>query len=171
MTFTTLLVADDGAVRTVTINRPDKLNALNSQVIDELAAAFADAAADPSVRVVVLTGSGGKAFVAGADISEMTGLTPIELRDFSRRGQALMLSIERLPKPVIAAINGFALGGGFELAMACHLRIAGGSAKIGQPEVKLGLTPGCGGTPQLLRLGGRGAAPVLRHTGDRHPHA
>lgn len=166
MTFQTLQVVDDEAVRTITINRPDKLNALNSLVIDELTVAFKDAAADSAVRAMILTGAGEKAFVAGADISEMTGLTPIELRDFSRRGQALMLSIERLAKPVIAAINGFALGGGFELAMACHLRFASESAKIGQPEVKLGLIPGFGGTQRLLRLAGRGAALELCLTGD-----
>lgn len=166
MSFQTLLVAHDGAVRTITVNRPDKLNALNRQVLSELRIAFGQAAADDDVRVVILTGAGEKAFVAGADISEMRGLTPIQLRDFSRHGQALMTAIERLGKPVIAAINGFALGGGFELAMACQLRIAGDTAKIGQPEVKLGLIPGFGGTQRLLRLAGRSAALELCLVGD-----
>ena len=166
MAFTTLKIADEGAIRTVTINRPDKLNALNGEVIAELTAAFAQIATDDGVRAVVLTGSGEKAFVAGADIAEMSGLTPLQLRDFSRRGQALMLAIERLGKPVIAAINGFALGGGFELAMACHLRIAAETAKIGQPEVKLGLIPRFGGTQRLLRLAGRGAPLELCLTGE-----
>jgi enoyl-CoA hydratase len=166
MNYATLLVTDDGAVRTLTINRPDKLNALNAQVIADLTEAFAQAGKDESVRALVLTGAGGKAFVAGADIAEMRGLTPLQLRDFSRHGQALMLSIERLGKPVIAAINGFALGGGFELAMACHLRIASENAKIGQPEVKLGLIPGFGGTQRLPRLAGRGAALELCLLGE-----
>ena len=166
MSFSTLLVNNDNAVRTIAINRPDKLNALNQQVISELHVAFGQAAHDDAVRVIVLTGSGDKAFVAGADIGEMTGMTPVQLRDFSRQGQALMTRIERLGKPVIAAINGFALGGGFELAMGCHLRLAADTAKIGQPEVKLGLIPGFGGTQRLLRLAGRGAALELCLTGD-----
>lgn len=166
MSFNTLLVNNDSAVRTIAINRPDKLNALNRQVISELHVAFGQAAHDDAVRVIVLTGSGDKAFVAGADIGEMTGMTPVQLRDFSRQGQALMTRIERLGKPVIAAINGFALGGGFELAMGCHLRLAADTAKIGQPEVKLGLIPGFGGTQRLLRLAGRGAALELCLTGD-----
>jgi len=110
------------------------------------------------VRVVVLTGAGPKAFVAGADISEMSNLSPVQARDFSRHGQRLMVKIEQLGKPVIAMINGFALGGGMELAMACHLRIASETAKLGQPEVGLGLIPGFGGTQRLLRLAGRGPA-------------
>ncbi len=166
MSFATLLVSNDNAVRTIAINRPDKLNALNRQVISELQVAFSQAAQDDAVRVVILTGSGEKAFVAGADISEMTAMTPLQLRDFSRQGQALMTGIERLGKPVIAAINGFALGGGFELAMGCHLRLAADTAKIGQPEVKLGLVPGFGGTQRLLRLAGRGAALELCLTGE-----
>jgi len=157
MVFNTLLIEDRGAVRLITLNRPDKLNALNRATIDELHRAFDDAAEQPSVRVVVITGAGPKAFVAGADISEMSGLTPIQARDFSRHGQRLMVKIEQLGKPVIAMINGFALGGGLELAMACHLRFASESAKLGQPEVNLGLIPGFGGTQRLLRLVGRGA--------------
>lgn len=158
MAFNTLLVEDQGAIRRITLNRPDKLNALNRETLTELHAAFADAAGDASVRVVVLTGAGGKAFVAGADIAEMNGLSPAQARDFSAHGQALMTRIERLGKPVVARINGFALGGGLELAMACHLRIAADTAKVGQPEVNLGLVPGFGGTQRLLRLAGRGVA-------------
>ncbi|WP_312239268.1 enoyl-CoA hydratase-related protein [Stenotrophomonas sp.] len=151
-------VADAGAVRTVTVNRPDKLNALDRATLQGLDAAFAAAAADPDVRVVVLTGAGPKAFVAGADIAEMNGLSPVQGRDFSLLGQQLMRRIERMPKPVIARINGFALGGGLELAMACHLRIAAETAKVGQPEINLGLIPGFGGSQRLLRLCGRAAA-------------
>ncbi|MEG2805802.1 enoyl-CoA hydratase-related protein [Stenotrophomonas sp.] len=151
-------IADDGAIRTVTVNRPDKLNALNRATLEALDAAFADAAADPRVRVVVLAGAGPKAFVAGADIAEMNGLTAVQGRDFSLLGQQLMRRIERMPKPVLCRINGFALGGGLELAMACHLRIAADTAKVGQPEINLGLIPGFGGSQRLLRLCGRAAA-------------
>ncbi|KRG62503.1 enoyl-CoA hydratase [Stenotrophomonas humi] len=145
-------------IRTLTVQRPEKLNALNRQTLESLDAAFADAAQADEVRVVVLTGAGPKAFVAGADIAEMNGLTPVQGRDFSLIGQRLMRRIERLNKPVIAMVNGFALGGGMELAMACHLRIAADSAKVGQPEINLGLLPGFGGTQRLLRLAGRAAA-------------
>lgn len=153
-----IAIMDDGAVRTVTVNRPDKLNALNRATLEALDTAFAEAAADPAVRVVVLTGAGPKAFVAGADIAEMNGLSAVQGRDFSLLGQALMRRIERMPKPVIGKINGFALGGGLELAMACHLRVAAETAKVGQPEVNLGLIPGFGGSQRLLRLCGRAAA-------------
>jgi enoyl-CoA hydratase len=152
-----LLIEDRGAARIVTINRPDKLNALNHAVLDELHAAFAQIATDSSVRVAVLRGAGGKAFVAGADIAELAALNPIQARDFSRHGQQLMRRIENLGKPVIAMIGGYALGGGMELAMACHLRIAADTAKLGQPEINLGVLPGFGGTQRLLRLAGRGA--------------
>lgn len=145
-------------IRTLTVQRPEKLNALNRQTLESLDAAFADAAKADEVRVVVLTGAGPKAFVAGADIAEMNGLTPVQGRDFSLIGQRLMRRIERLNKPVIAMVNGFALGGGMELAMACHLRIAADTAKVGQPEINLGLLPGFGGTQRLLRLAGRAAA-------------
>ena len=158
MSFTQLIVADDGAVRRITINRPDKLNALDATVIDELTRAFDAAAVDEAVRVVVLTGAGPKAFVAGADIAAMSTLGVVDAREFSLRGQRLMSRIERLGKPVIAMVNGFALGGGLELAMACHLRIAADTAKVGQPEVGLGLIPGFGGTQRLQRLCGRGPA-------------
>ena len=152
-------------IRTVTINRPDKLNALNAATLDALDAAFANAAADDSVRVVVLTGAGPKAFVAGADISEMNSLSPVQGRDFSLRGTRMMRRVEKLNKPVIAMINGFALGGGLELAMCCHLRIAADSAKVGQPEINLGLIPGFGGSQRLLRLCGRAATLELCLTG------
>ena len=158
MSFETLIVEDRGAIRVITVNRADKLNALNEMTLTELDAAFAAAAEAAGVRVVVLTGAGPKAFVAGADIAQMTTLSPIQARDFSRLGQGLMRRIEGLGKPVIAMVNGFALGGGMELAMACHLRIASDNAKLGQPEINLGLIPGFGGTQRLLRLAGRSAA-------------
>lgn len=151
-------IMDDAAVRTVTVNRPDKLNALNRATLEALDTAFSAAAADPAVRVVVLTGAGPRAFVAGADIAEMNGLSAVQGRDFSLLGQRLMRRIERMPKPVIGKINGFALGGGLELAMACHLRVASETAKVGQPEINLGLMPGFGGSQRLLRLCGRAAA-------------
>ncbi len=157
MTDSPLLIEDRGAVRVITIHRPERLNALDSATIGALHAAADAAAEDPSVRVVVLTGAGPKAFVAGADISEMSGLTPSEGRDFALRGQRMMRRLETLPKPVIAMVNGFALGGGLELAMCCHLRIASETAKVGQPEINLGLIPGFGGTQRLLRLAGRAA--------------
>ena len=160
-----LLVEDRGAVRIVRVNRPDKLNALNSDTLDALHAAFREAAADDAVRVLVLAGSGAKAFVAGADISEMNALTPVQGRDFSLRGTRMMRFVETMPKPVIAMVNGFALGGGLELAMCCHLRIAADSAKVGQPEINLGLIPGFGGTQRLLRLAGRAATLELCLTG------
>ena len=160
-----LLIDDADGIRTIRINRPDKLNALNAATLDALDAAFADAAADEAVRVVVLTGSGGKAFVAGADISEMNRLTPVQGRDFSLRGTRMMRRVERMPKPVIAMVNGFALGGGLELAMCCHLRIAADTARIGQPEINLGLIPGFGGSQRLLRLAGRAATLELCLTG------
>jgi enoyl-CoA hydratase len=166
MPYQNLLVEDFDAVRRITLNRPDKLNALDRLTLDELHAAFADTAASGAIRAVVLTGAGPKAFVAGADIAEMNTLTPLQARDFSRHGQALMTRIERLGKPVIAMVNGFALGGGLELAMACHLRLAADTAKLGQPEVNLGLIPGFGGTQRLLRLVGRGATLELCLTGQ-----
>jgi enoyl-CoA hydratase len=157
MTDSPLAISDQGAVRRLTINRPDKLNALDSATLDALLAAFEGAASDATVRAVILTGAGPKAFVAGADIAEMAELRPTEGRDFSLRGQRLMRRIETMPKPVVAMVNGFALGGGLELAMACHLRIAADTAKLGQPEINLGLIPGFGGTQRLLRLAGRSA--------------
>ncbi|WP_267120685.1 enoyl-CoA hydratase-related protein, partial [Xanthomonas sacchari] len=152
MSGTPVLADTQGAIRILTVNRADKLNALNRQVLQALDAAFAAAADDPQIRVVVLTGAGEKAFVAGADIAEMNELTPVQGRDFSQLGQRLMRRIERMPKPVLAMVNGFALGGGLELAMACHLRVAADGARLGQPEINLGLIPGFGGTQRLLRL-------------------
>jgi enoyl-CoA hydratase len=165
MAYRNLLIEDRGAVRRITINRPDKLNALNRETINELAIAFGQAQADDAVRVVILAGSGEKAFVAGADIGELSALTPMQAQEFARRGQAMMLGVERVGKPVIARIQGFALGGGLELAMCCHLRIASDKAKVGQPEINLGLIPGFGGTQRLLRLAGRSAALELCLTG------
>lgn len=165
MAYRNLELGNRGAVRTIVVNRPDKLNALDRATLNELMLAFAQAAQDDAVRVVVLTGAGEKAFVAGADIAEMSNYTPVQAQAFSRAGQCLMSSIERLGKPVIARIQGFALGGGMELAMACHLRVASEKARFGQPEINLGLIPGFGGTQRLLRLAGRGAALELCLTG------
>ncbi|MCS3746331.1 MULTISPECIES: enoyl-CoA hydratase-related protein [unclassified Xanthomonas] len=153
-----ILIADHASVRTITVNRPDKLNALNRDTMLALDQAFVDAADADDVRVVILTGAGPKSFVAGADIAEMSDLSAMDGREFSLVGQRLMRRIERMPKPVIAMVNGFALGGGLELAMACHLRIAASTARLGQPEINLGLIPGFGGTQRLLRLTGRAAA-------------
>ena len=165
MAYRNLEIRHHGGVRTITINRPDKLNALNRDTLNELGIAFAQAAGDDDARVVVLAGAGEKAFVAGADIAEMHTCTPLQAQNFSRSGQRLMTSIERLGKPVIARIQGFALGGGLELAMACHLRVASDKARLGQPEITLGLMPGFGGTQRLLRLAGRSAALELCLTG------
>ncbi len=165
MSESPLILADRGAVRVVTVNRPDKLNALNAATLDALHVAFDDAAQDSGVRAVVLTGAGPKAFVAGADIAEMSGLSAVEGRDFSLRGQRMMRRVEKMPKPVIAMVNGFAFGGGLELAMCCHLRIAADTVKLGQPEINLGLIPGFGGSQRLLRLAGRAATLELCLTG------
>ncbi|MGB0133307.1 enoyl-CoA hydratase/isomerase family protein [Dokdonella sp.] len=158
MPFQNILCTNRGAIRTLTVNRPDKLNALNRETIGELQVAFDQAQHDESVRVVVLAGAGEKAFVAGADIAELQSLSPIDAQAFSRAGQCMMRSIELLGKPVVAKIQGFALGGGLELAMCCHLRIGSEKAKLGLPEITLGLLPGFGGTQRLLRLIGRAAA-------------
>ncbi len=167
MSYENLLIETLGAVRRITVNRPDKLNALNHATLTELSAAFREAGKDASVRVVILTGAGEKAFVAGADISELAKLSPIQARDFARFGQETMWLVEHLGKPVIAQIAGYTLGGGMELAMACHLRIASEKAKFGQPEINLGVLPGFGGTQRLLRLTGRGAALELCLTGTQ----
>jgi enoyl-CoA hydratase len=160
-----LVVENDGGLHWITINRPEKLNALNASVLDELGTAFEAARSAAEVRVVALTGAGEKAFVAGADIAELAALSPVAAQETARKGQRLFAAIESFPKPVIAAVNGFALGGGCELAMACHLRIAARHARFGQPEVKLGLIPGYGGTQRLPRLVGRGRALELLLTG------
>ena len=151
----------------ITIDRPKVLNALNAQTVEEIGQAFAAARDDESVRCVILTGSGEKAFVAGADINELAQMTPITGKAVAERGQRVFRSIERFPKPVIAAINGFALGGGCELALACHIRIASERAQLGLPEVTLGIIPGYGGTQRMARLLGKGKALELILTGDR----
>lgn len=161
-----LLIDDREGVRTITVNRPDKLNALNRQTLLELREAMGDAQADEGVRVIVLTGSGEKAFVAGADIGEIRKQTAVEARAFSAMGQELMSRIQASDKPVIAAINGFALGGGMELALGCHLRFASSNARLGLPEITLGIMPGFGGTQRLLRLVGTTRALELALTGD-----
>jgi enoyl-CoA hydratase len=167
MAFRNLLTEDAERVRTITVNRPDKLNALNRETISELHTAFDQAKHDDSVRVVVLKGAGPKAFVAGADISELNRQTPVQALEASRHGQALMSQVERLGKPVICQVQGFALGGGMELAMSCSLRIASEQAKFGQPEINLGLIPGFGGTQRLLRLAGRAATLELCLVGNQ----
>jgi len=164
--YQNLLYETRDAIATITVNRPSVRNALNVATVKELAAAFDQAKADPAIRVVILTGAGDKAFVAGADISEIAGLDEVSGAEFSRRGQAVFDGIEALGKPVIAAVNGYALGGGCELAMACTLRIAAETAMFGQPEVKLGLIPGYGGTQRLPRLMGKGRALHLLLTGE-----
>ena len=151
----------------ITVDRPKVLNALNAQTVEEIGEAFAAARSDDSVRCVVLTGGGEKAFVAGADINELAKMTPMSGKETSEKGQNIFLAIENFPKPVIAAINGFALGGGCELALACHIRIASEKAQIGLPEVTLGIIPGYGGTQRMARLLGKGKAFELVCTGDR----
>jgi enoyl-CoA hydratase len=150
----------------VTVNRPKVLNALNAPTWKDLRAAFEDAREDDAVRGVILTGAGDKAFIAGADISELAHVTAVEAEESSSRGQAVLNLIENLDKPVVAAVNGFALGGGCETAMACTVRVASENAKFGQPEVKLGLLPGGGGTQRLPRLVGKGRALQLILSGE-----
>jgi len=164
MPYTTLTFDVADRVATITVNRPDKLNALNAATIGELGQAIDEAVGRDDVGGVILTGAG-RAFIAGADISEMTAQSALEMTQMARRGQLVFRKFELSPKPTIAAVNGFALGGGCELAMACHLRIAGEHAKFGQPEVKLGLIPGYGGTQRLPRLVGKGRALQLLMTG------
>jgi len=166
MAYETLLYEKRDGIAYVTVNRPEKLNALNRKVMEELAACFAEIGEDDEVRVVILTGAGDKAFVAGADINELAVLTPVEGKETSSRGQRVLDSIENLGKPVIAAVNGYALGGGCELAMACTLRIASENARFGQPEVKLGIIPGYAGTQRLPRLVGKGRAHEMILSGE-----
>ncbi len=166
MTYSNILVDYQEQIALVTINRPKALNALNTLTLQELSQVVEDLANNSSVRVVILTGSGEKAFVAGADIAEMNTKTPLEARAFSQLGQKLMNQIESLPQPVIAAINGFALGGGLELAMACDIRLAGENARFGQPEVNLGIPAGFGGTQRLPRLVGSGRASEILLTAE-----
>jgi enoyl-CoA hydratase len=150
----------------VTVNRPDKLNALNAETVSRLDTVLREVAGDEGVRVLILTGAGGKAFVAGADIAELSRMGPVDGVQVSRAGQATFRFLERMPKPVIAAVNGFALGGGLELALACHVRLASSRARFGLPEVKLGIIPGYGGTVRLPRLVGRGRALEMMLTGE-----
>ena len=165
MPYETLLLAIDQAVATVTLNRPKVLNALNTQALDELEAVFTALATDPAVHVILLTGAGEKAFVAGADIAELAATDALTGEQKARRGQHVFGLIASCGKPVIALVNGFALGGGCELALACTLRVASETAKFGQPEVKLGIIPGYGGTQRLPRLVGPAAALKLILTG------
>jgi enoyl-CoA hydratase len=166
MTYENLLFKKQGNIAYVTINRPKVLNALNMATMQELRCAFTDLKDDREVRVVILTGSGEKSFVAGADIGELQKNNPVEAKEYTHRGQAVLDLMENLGKPVIACINGFSLGGGCELAMACTMRLASENAKLGQPEVKLGIIPGYGGSQRLPRLVGKGLAMQLLLTGD-----
>lgn len=163
--FQRLLYENQDGIGIVTINRPEALNALNAEVMQELDSLVNDLSEDDSVKVVIITGAGGKAFVAGADIGEMRMMSAITGREWGKTGQAVFREIENLPKPVIAAVNGFALGGGCELAMACDIRLASDKARFGQPEVSLGIVPGFGGTQRLARLVGRGLAKEMLFTG------
>jgi enoyl-CoA hydratase len=165
MLYQTLLFDNRDGIALITINRPDKLNALNDTVITELGEAATQVTEDVTIRAAILTGAGVKAFVAGADIAELAGCNQLRAQALSRKGSEIFRRFERSPKPVIAAVNGFALGGGCELAMACHMRLASDNARFGQPEVKLGITPGYGGTVRFPRLVGRGRAMELLLSG------
>ncbi len=156
--YQTLLTSLENGIFTITINRPDKLNALNRQVMSDLNTVLNEVYSNPEIRSVIITGAGAKAFVAGADISEFVGLNVTEGMWLAKNGQDIFSRIEQAPKPIIACVNGFALGGGCELAMSCHFRIASDNAKFGQPEVNLGLIPGYGGTQRLVQLIGKGRA-------------
>jgi enoyl-CoA hydratase len=164
--YTTLLTSLQNGILTVTINRPDKLNALNRDVFNDLEVLLKEIESNQDIKAVILTAAGQKAFVAGADISEFAGLNAAEGMDLARRGQQVFFKLENCSKPVVAAVNGFALGGGCELAMACHFRIASENAKFGQPEVNLGLIPGYGGTQRLAQLIGKGRALEYLMTGN-----
>jgi enoyl-CoA hydratase len=164
--MTTLLTQLDNGIFTITINRPDKLNALNKEVFTDLDTAISEVYQNPAIKIAIITGSGNKAFVAGADISEFLSLCKEEAMSLSKRGQDIFFKIENAPKPIIAAVNGFALGGGCELAMACHFRYASDNAKFGQPEVNLGLIAGYGGTQRLTHLIGKGRSLELHLSGN-----
>ncbi len=166
MTYTSLLYTVDDRIAVITLNRPDKLNALNHETLTELHSAVRMANDDAGVDVIILTGAGEKAFVAGADIAELTKQDAVSGQRFALFGQSVFSEIEQSTKPVIAAVNGFALGGGCELALACHIRIAAENAKFGQPEVNLGVIPGYGGTQRLARVVGWGKAAEMILTGD-----
>ncbi len=164
--YKNILSTNQDGICTITINRPDKLNALNWATMEEIGKAVSVAANDTGIDGIIITGAGSKAFVAGADIAEFLTYTVDEGRQLSANGQKVFKSIEDCPKPVIAAVNGFALGGGCELAMSCHIRVASDNAKFGQPEVKLGLIPGYGGTQRLIQMIGKGKAMELLMTAD-----
>src|SRR5438477_1560729 len=167
MSFSHILFeVDEAGVALVTVNRPDKLNALSGAVVMELKSAFERIADEPRIRAVILTGAGEKAFVAGADINELAVLSPVDARAYAWRGQQTFRALETSPKPSVAAVNGYALGGGLELAMACTVRFASENARLGQPEVKLGIIPGYGGTQRLPRLVGRGRALEILLSGE-----
>ncbi len=166
MTYESILLEKKNAIAYVTVNRPKVLNALNGATLSELGVAFEDIKNDAAIRVAILTGAGEKAFVAGADIGELAKLDADPGKEFARRGQAVFDRIENLGKPVIACINGFALGGGCELALACTMRLASDNVKLGQPEVKLGMIPGYGGTQRLARLVGKGRAMQIVLSGE-----
>jgi enoyl-CoA hydratase len=161
MSYQTLITEISDGIFTITINRPDKLNALNRQVMSDLDAAIDELYNDASVKSAIITGSGPKAFVAGADVTEFLGLSMEEGMALAKKGNDIFFKIENSPKPIVAAVNGFALGGGCELAMACHFRLCSDNAKFGQPEVNLGLIPGYGGTQRLTQLVGKGKAMEL----------
>lgn len=164
--YKTLLTSLENGIFTITLNRHDKLNALNKDVMSDLNASLDEIESNPEIKAVILTGAGQKAFVAGADISEFVGLSNEEGKALAKTGQDIFLRIENCTKPIVAAVNGFALGGGCELAMACHFRVASDNAKFGQPEVNLGLIPGYGGTQRLVQLIGKGRALELLMTGN-----
>jgi enoyl-CoA hydratase len=166
MPYSHILFGTEGGVATVTINRPDKLNALSTEVILELRDAFERIAGEREIRAAIVTGAGEKAFVAGADIAELEKLSGAEAREFALRGQRIFRLLETCGKPSVAAVNGYALGGGLELAMACTVRFAVENARLGQPEVKLGIVPGYGGTQRLPRLVGRGVALEMLLSGE-----
>jgi enoyl-CoA hydratase len=164
--YTTLLTSLENGIYIITVNRPDKMNALNKDVMADLDTAVNEIETNKEIKAAIITGAGTKAFVAGADISEFIGLNKEEGQALAKKGQDIFLRIENCPKPVIAAVNGFSLGGGCELAMACHFRIGSDNAKFGQPEVNLGLIPGYGGTQRLVHLIGKGRALELLMTGN-----
>jgi enoyl-CoA hydratase len=164
--YQTLLTSLENGIFTITINRPDKLNALNKTVMEELNTVVDEVYNNPEIRSAIITGAGSKSFVAGADISEFVGLSKEQGMALARKGQDIFFKIENSPKPIVAAVNGFALGGGCELAMACHFRLASENAKFGQPEVNLGLIPGYGGTQRLVQLIGKGKALELLMSGN-----
>ncbi len=166
MNYENILLEKKNSIAYVTVNRPKVLNALNMATMEELRAAFTDIKSDPSIRVAIMTGSGEKAFIAGADIGELSKHDAVSGKEYTHKGQSVLDLIENLGKPVIACINGFALGGGCEIAMACTFRLASDNAKLGQPEVKLGIMPGYGGTQRLPRLVGKGVAMQILLAGE-----